>query len=48
VKIVAAVAIHVAHAWFWAIPMDDFGSRGINILSPFLFGMIEVTTTPGG
>jgi hypothetical protein len=34
---------------FWAIPVGDFGARGINVISPFLFGVIEVTTTtPAG
>lgn len=47
VKIIAAVSIVVAHAWFWAIPMGDFGSRGVNVISPFLFGIIEVTTSTG-
>jgi hypothetical protein len=48
VKIVAAVAIVVAHVWFALIPMDDFGSRGVNVISPFLFGIIEVTTSAEG
>ena len=46
VKIVALVAIVVAHVWFWAIPTDDFGRNGVFTISPFLFGVIELTTSP--
>ena len=48
VKIVALVAVVVAHAWFWAIPMDDFATGGGVVISPFLFGIIEVTFSTGG
>jgi hypothetical protein len=49
VMIVALGAIVIAQVWFWAIPVGDFGARGINVISPFLFGVIEVTTTtPAG
>ena len=48
VKIVALVAIVVAHAWFWAIPMDDVATGGGVVISPFLFGIIEVTFSTGG
>ena len=48
VKIVAVVAIVVAHVWFWLIPMDDFATGGINLLSPFLFGLIDVSISTSG
>lgn len=48
VKIVGLVAIVVAHAWFWAIPWEEFATRGGTIVSPFLFGIIEVTFSNGG
>jgi hypothetical protein len=46
--IVAAVAVIVSHLWFWAIPMDGFRVNGWNIISPFPFAVIELTTTPAG
>jgi hypothetical protein len=48
VTFVAVGAIVIAQAWFWAITMDDFGARGVNVISPFLFGIINVTTAPAG
>jgi len=48
VKIVALVAIVVAQVWFWAIPTDDFGRNGVLIVSPFLFGVIDLSTSPAG
>ena len=48
VKIVALVAIVVAHVWFWAIPTDDFGRNGVFIISPFLFGVIDLSTSTAG
>lgn len=48
VKIVALVAIVVAQAWFWAIPTDGFGRNGVFVISPFLFGVIDLTTSPAG
>jgi hypothetical protein len=48
VMFVAVGAIVIAQVWFWAIPVGDFGARGVNVISPFLFGIINVTTTPAG
>jgi hypothetical protein len=45
VKIVALVAIVVSQVWFWAIPMDGFGVSGFTVISPFPFGIIELTTS---
>jgi hypothetical protein len=45
VKIVAIVAIVVAQVWFALVPMEDFATRGGSIISPFPFGIIEVTTS---
>lgn len=44
---VAVGAVVYAYAMFWAVDVEGFGSSGFTIFSPFPFGVVDVTSSPG-
>lgn len=40
------VAVVVSQVWFWLIPVDTLTTGSFSVMSPFPFGLIDVSTSP--